>query len=201
MGKGADGLEATLEYSILALEAERVIARYIGSPAAIAYNRSIVRASLESLEADSMLGGPEEPVDRLNWIASTEQPLAGVVLRLPAGWVYEPDGPLACEGLPSAHVVRAASPVGNHALSLRLAIWQAAPMEATAAAALCAPGRRRPESAEYGRQLSWLGTTYAVEGEFLAAGGGLLQIEAAAPIEQRQDVADLLRAWREQLRR
>ena len=52
------GRPVQMEYAIVSVEDEHVVARYVGPPDLLAFNRSILRASLESLETDPLRTAP-----------------------------------------------------------------------------------------------------------------------------------------------
>jgi hypothetical protein len=56
-----------MEYAVLDLGPEKLVARFVGPTAAMAFNASVVRASLASLEGRRLLGTNLDPVEQLEW--------------------------------------------------------------------------------------------------------------------------------------
>jgi hypothetical protein len=59
--------EVRMEYAVLDLGPEKLVARFVGPTAAMAFNASVVRASLASLEGRRLLGTNLDPVEQLEW--------------------------------------------------------------------------------------------------------------------------------------
>jgi S1-C subfamily serine protease len=193
-GTFADGAPARVEYTVIDLGQEKLLARYLGPPNQLAYNASVYRASLASVEADVLrretgpIAGPASwvPVDAGRATIS----LVGLVL--PAGWVQEPIGPAPCPGLPPSSEVVAASPAGDFARSLRASIVRRPGLSASEASAACGSSTEA-EPDRYTRQVVSFGTRYVVEGRFLPTGqGDLVQIETLAPLEHQAALHDVL---------
>jgi S1-C subfamily serine protease len=185
------------EFVIADLGKEKVVARYAGPPEAIAFNLSLVRASLASLEAEPLLRSEVRAplVARLE--AVPPAPPSVPVLRVPAGWVTEAVAPAACRGLPRADWALTASPEGDFTVSLRAAWWSRAPAPPEPAAAACrAPGGA--PSATYAVQRPRFDVAFVANGTFVAVGPALLRLELEAPAEKQAFVKELLRAWLEQ---
>ncbi|HZM51035.1 MAG TPA: hypothetical protein VFE68_11100, partial [Vicinamibacteria bacterium] len=117
-------------------------------------------------------------------------------MMMPPGWSREPEPQTACRGLAAPEAVLQASPEGDFTVSLRAA-WRSvsggrSPEQAAAACGL----RREPaRAASYALRSERMGVTYAIEGTFVAAGDGLLQLEMVAPVAKEPFVRDLYSAW------
>ena len=58
---GVDGGRRTMEYRIVSLGSDWIVARYEGTAEAMAFNRSVLKASLESIEVDPLLRAEVQP--------------------------------------------------------------------------------------------------------------------------------------------
>jgi len=193
------GLEAKIEYAILENGPEKVVLRYIGSAEAVAYNRSVLKESLQSVGVVSLLGspvdGPLAPA-RISWEpVDLPIPSAPSVI-FPRGWDEESSAPFPCRGLPAIDSAMAASPPGDFRISLRAAWWGVGADSASAARA-CSERAGRHGPSSYAYAVEYLGVRYAVSGAFTESGEGLLQLEAVSPVEAEAHVADLTRAFLE----
>ena len=187
-------LPPEISYVILDVGKEKVVAAYAGSPDQAAFNRSVLDRWLASLEADALLTAEvRAPLPTaLERVALGSAP----VMMMPPGWSREPAAPSPCRGLPSPEAVLQASPEGDFTVSLRAAWWPASrgqsPEQALAA---CGLPRDAERPATYALRSARLGVTYAIEGVFVAAGEGLLQLEMMAPVAKEPYVRDLFAAW------
>jgi S1-C subfamily serine protease len=198
-----DGTAARMEYTVIEAGGERLLARYVGPAAQVAYNASVFRTSLASIEADVLRREPlgTQPPD--GWepspAARPGSPLSGLVV--PSGWIYEPVGAAACAGLPVPADGVSAAPKADFARVLRASVLAAADLPPSAAAAACGtpvadlPGR-------YRRQVEWFGTRYQVEGQFVRVDGQrLIQLEAVAPFDGSTSLQDLFAVWMDHVAR
>jgi len=194
--RGGGGEKGTddLEYAIVDLGREKLVARFVGPTAAVAFNRSILRASLRSLEGERLLTAEVAgPFSARFEMVALDVPDAPAV-PLPSGWVREPGTPSAIRGLSEPDASVAASPEGDFTVSLQASWWRGAALAPEAAAAARSGRRGSLGPASYAVTSDRLGVPYAVEGVFLSAGGGLLQLEIAAPVA-KPPVPELLSAW------
>jgi hypothetical protein len=189
-GKAADDPDAGMHYAILDLGGELLIARYVGSTEQLAYNESVFRDSLLSLEGQPLMTGELIPVDTLEWSAA---PSGQSSVPLPAGWVVEPGAPSPCRGLPQASAIAAAYPPGDVTLALRAAIWNAGSLVPEQAAACSSP---RGAAASYASRAEWLGVSYSIEGVFGRLDSGqIAQLEVISPAQKGPVARALLAAW------
>jgi S1-C subfamily serine protease len=191
-----------LEYAVLDLGQEKLVARFAGSGLNVAYNRAALRGSLESLEADRLLteevGAPAtvrpEPV-------ALSHPRAPTVF-LPAGWTREGAAGSVPPVLLEPDAGAAASPEGDFTVACRVLWWEATGVTPERAAAARAGRRSRTTRADpaaagtYRLREERLGVAYDVDGAFWRTGAGLLQLEVGAPAAKAAFVADLLPALR-----
>lgn len=190
-----DGTPARLEYGIVDLGSEKVVVRVIGPPYQLAYNASVLRAALQQLEADPLRRAGQPAAGAITWAArraSSGTPVDGV--PVPAGWVAEAAGPLACEGLPSPSDAVTASPPTDFTIALRAGFIPRAPLAARDAASAC--GAAGGDESAYSSDFSFLGVRYHLEGRFRAVGtNGLLQLEWVAPADQAPAVSRAIGDW------
>lgn len=179
----ARGAEAEIDYAVVDLGREKLVARFTGPPPAVAYNRAVLREALESLEGDRLLvaevGAPL--VVGLEAFALPHPRAPAIVL--PAGWTREGASGTALSALRPAEAGAAASPPGDFTVACRALWWEAVGL---------APGQGQP----YRRREDRLGVAYEIEGAYLAQGAGLLLLEVQAPQVKRSFVEGLLPVWR-----
>ena len=187
------GADVRMEYAVLDVGGEKVVARYVGPPSHVAFNSSVLRASLRTLEAEALRSPGRERAGAPAWKAA--EPRGTPLDRVPVGegWVREPVVPYACPGLPGPVEVISQSPPGNFALALR-AGWLKGVGDPAAAAGACGGGSA--DDAGYERQVEALGTRYLVIGRFLALpGGDVLQLEGSAPVVESATLRATVAAW------
>jgi len=187
--------DVMMDYAVLDLGAEKLIARYVGPAEAMAFNEGVLRESLRSLQAERMLAAGPVPTDEVEWsgvpgLASHD------IVPMPAGWVIEPGRPSTCPGLRQPVSTASASPLRDFTLVLRAAAWPDGSVDPASAAAACSSRRGPLGDASYSMRDNWLGVTYAVEGVFLRVGGRqVVQLEVLSTVEQSARAKDLLDAW------
>jgi S1-C subfamily serine protease len=197
-GTMADGSAARMEFAIVEFGREKVVLRYIGPAALMAYNASVFRASLTSLEVEALRREPPQPIQPASWAVS---PLArqGTTLAdrtLPTGWVHEPVGAMPCGNLPAAAEQIGASPVADFTRVLRLSVIDAAGLAAKDAASACRTSGSSLDPTRYERDVEWLGVRFKAVGAFVpATTGRLIQVEAVAPADLASGVRDWVTAW------
>jgi hypothetical protein len=184
-----------MEYAISSVGQERIIARYVGPADTVAYNRSVLRRSLESLQASPLL------------VQALAAPLTGAferasfgadgapVVSAPVGWLAEPTPQPAVQGLPAPDAAASWSPKSDFTVLLRCSWWRTAPMTAPYAAAAVMAGRGAPNLMEYEYTEDELGIPRVTAGSFVDAGGGLLLFELRAPAAKIPFVRDLFLQW------
>ena len=195
-GTQADGTPVRLEYAVAQVGEEKIVARFVGPPHQLAYNASIVRAALKTIEVDPLRAPARGLAAPAAW-APRAVPRGNALDRvpLPAAWIVEPAGPLACAGVQSPADAVSASPAGDFAVALRAGWITAAAMGPQQAAAACGTPAADDQSS-YAREFAFLGTRYVVQGRFAAAdGGGLVQLEWSAPADQAAAARALFAAW------
>lgn len=156
-------------YRILSTGAEWIIARYVAPSDRVAFNRAVLRASLDSIEVEPLLRGEPRPP---RWRPG---------IPLPEGWIPEPD--------PAANVAVVTSPE-NFAISARYAVWEGASATAIMADLQLPPDR------SYKRSRSVAGVNQVLLGQMLPTTQGAIQIELVGPQEHEKSLAQWLREWR-----
>jgi len=195
--EGEGGFEAKIEYAIFGNGLEKVVLRYVGSAEAVAFNRSVLKASLQSATVVSLLGSPvERPLapEELSWEPVDLPAPSAPSVVLPRGWDEEASAPFPCRGLSAIESAIAVSPPGDFRISLRAAWWGLGP-DAVSAARACSDRAGSLGASSYGYTVEYLGVGYAVLGAFTENDAGLLQLEVVAPVQTSAFVSELARFW------
>jgi trypsin-like peptidase len=187
-GSSPEGDPLELGYAIVDLGAEKVVARYAGPPAQVAFNRSVFVGSLQSLEADPLLTAEVSGTTAPSFDGLTLPDPARPSADLPAGWYQEPGEFSACTGLPPPDGTVAFSPEGDFTVSVRLGWWRSAAREQAAAACGAARGLYRLRTER-------LGLVGVAQGSFLARADGVWGVELAAPAAKESFLRERFRAW------
>jgi S1-C subfamily serine protease len=196
-GTWQDGTPARMEFAVVDLGQEKILARYVGPPNLIAYNASTFRASLASIAADVLRKGGGTGTRSFGWAPALGSSASSRLSRLPvpAGWIQEPDGPLPCEGLQEASDVIAASPPGDFTQSVRAGLIRQPGVSAARAAAACGTVFDDDPS-HYQRAVVSLGARQFVEGRFLQVGPDeVLHYEVTGPVEHQAPLREVLAQW------
>ena len=192
----AAGLDASqnirMDYAVLDLGPEKLVARYVGSPEQVAFNESVVRESLFSLQVQRFVPDERIALEKLEWSTQNERSMVPV----PAGWSVEPGRPSPCSGLPQPAGFTAAFPPHDFTLMIRAAVWRGGEVVPDAAASACSSRRGSVEGASYASRGAWLGTTYVAEGAFVRVGSNqVVQLEVLATEERAALARALLATW------
>ena len=195
-GTAADtGQEVGMDYAVLDLGSEALIARYVGPEEAIAFNASVLRDSLVSLEAQEIRAAALPSIDALEWSTVTPPGGQGEV-PVPSGWVVEPGEPLSCAGLPRPDAVVAAFAPRDFTMALRVAVWAEGSVAPDAAALTCSPRRGSLGGASYVSRAEWMGTRYSIEGVIVRLGARrFAQVEVVSTEDRASSARVLLSAW------
>ncbi|HZM93596.1 MAG TPA: trypsin-like peptidase domain-containing protein [Vicinamibacterales bacterium] len=184
-----------MQYGVLDLGAEKLVARYVGSAEQIAYSESVFRDSLLSLDGQRLTTGPLPPVEKLVWSLPSAA-VSQLNLPLPAGWTIEPAAPSQCMGLPRATVAATAYPERDVTVALRAAVWDATSIVPESAASACSSRRGSSGATSYALVAEWLGVSYSIEGAFVRLGQRqAVQLEVIAPGQKVQFARALLAEW------
>jgi len=189
------GPATTMEYVLLDLGAEKIVARYVGPRPDVAFNRGALRRSLTSLEVDSLLTRPlDAPVSAA--FSPARLPHAGAPsLPVPSTWVAERVGPAPCPSLPAPDSALSASPDGDFTVAFRAAWWRSLALTPEQAAAACTSGWPAPHPRQYVLHQDRLGVPQATEGVFVLRHDGMVRLEVEAPVPKLPLVRELFRAW------
>jgi S1-C subfamily serine protease len=191
VGTAPDGRPFAIEYSIVDLGREKLVASYSGPPDDIAFNLSLIRGSLRTLEAQRLLTREvRAPFRAVFEPVPYPGPAAGDV-PMPAGWVSEPTTSASCEPPGGAGAGLAASPPGDFTVVLRVLVFDSATVTSERLAAECAgqPGRATA------RRSRRLGADLVTRSVVLSSGEVVLLLEAEAPEAKATVVAELFDAW------
>jgi len=214
-GVGTDRVDRRfrVEYAIVEIAGEKVVARFLGPADAVAFNLGLVRRSLRSLEAAPLLatlplrsvaGEGDAILERATFVNGE----GGVVV--PRAWPREPATQSACEALPPADAGLLVRHPADYTLVLRALRWGAAGPSLTRALADC--GARLSQSSQaagegaadaghpaYAFRLDRLGVPVAVLGALVERGGETLLLELEAPMAKLSIVEELYTRWVRQL--
>jgi S1-C subfamily serine protease len=184
--------DARMDYAVLDLGPEKIVARYVGPSERVAFNESVLRESLSSLQAQRFVPDNGISVQKLEWSGQNGR---GVV-PVPTGWNVEPGSPAPCSGLPQPARFLSAFPAHDFTLVLRAAVWEGGEIVPDVASAACSSQRGSVTGASYASRGVWLGTPYVFEGAFVRVGSKqVVQLEVMAT-EQRAELARaLLATW------
>lgn len=191
-GTTADGKPFRVEYAMLDLGREKVVARYLGPPDDMAFNLSLVRRSLEGLEATRLLTDEVRAPLKVAF-EPVQYPGAAVgAVSLPAGWVSEPAASASCERARAAEAGLAASPPGDFTVVFRALRWPRSAIMPQELARTCgAP----PGGTTYTRRSERLGVVTSTWGAVVARGEEILLLEAEAPEAKLPFVRDAFETW------
>lgn len=195
VGTGADpSREIRMDYALLELGAEKLVARYVGPVEAMAFNEGVLRDSLSSLQGQPFNPPPLPPVESLAWSTVADGSGRGG-LQVPTGWTLEPGRPAACPGLAEPRTAATASPPQDATIALRAAIWPGG-VTPEAAARACSSRRGTAGPASYTTTANWLGLSYLIEGTFVqGASGQVVQLEVLATEQRSAFAKALLAIW------
>lgn len=174
-GRSGDGTPFQVEYAVLDLGREQVVARYLGSPLDVAFNLGLLRRSLESLAAVPLLteevrGAPTLTFER----SGLDVPV------WPSGWTTEPTSRSSCTSLPPPRAGVAASPTGDFTVVFRALTFDSFQHSRDELAHACGagPGTVGPT---WARASDRLGVSLAHWGVLVERDGDVLLLEAEAP--------------------
>jgi len=189
------GQETRMDFAILDLGSEKVIARYVGAAEAMAFNESVVRQSLASLQAQRFMGRTPVPVEGLEWV-TTPGSNGQQGVPLPTGWMTAPIGPSPCPGLPRPSTVTAAFLPEDFTFVSRVAVWLTDGIVPDTAASACSPQRGALGNFSYTSRTEWLGVSYVVEGAFVRVGQQqVAQLEVLSTDQNRAFASQWLATW------
>ena len=196
IGRARSG-ETQMVYALFDRGAEKILLRYEGPAHTVAFNRSVLMQSLESVSAEPLLTSEVTralPVDGARWESRLLPAPSAPAIITPARFSVEISAPFACQGLPPVESALAASPEGDFTVSLRVG-WWADLLDSSSAAAACSQQAGGFGDASYFYTFDWLAVRYVVEGVFIADTRGTLQLELVAPESKQLLARELALTW------
>jgi V8-like Glu-specific endopeptidase len=211
VGTDASGRRFRVEYAIVDLASEKVVARYLGPADALAFNLGLLRRSLRSLSAGPLL--VKLPLRSV--AASRDAALESATFTngeggavVPRAWSREPANLAACEALPPADAGLLVRHPADYTLVLRALRWGGGGPSLVRALSDC--GAQRSGSSRSGDRASGSGPGYAfrvdrlgvavgVRGELVERGGETLLLELEAPLAKLPIVEELYAGWVKQV--
>jgi hypothetical protein len=185
-----------VEYAILDVRGEIVVARYLGPPDALAFNLGLVRRSLETLEAGRLRTAEVSRALSPALEAASLPGVEGGRVAMPSGWSLEPSAASACSIAPPADTGLLASPQGDFTVVLRALRFPArAPAVAEALRSCGAPFESAGATATYAGQFDLLGVPTEARGVLLEREGEGLLLEMQAPVAKVPFVEKLYDRW------
>jgi hypothetical protein len=185
-----------VEYAILSLKGEAVVARYVGPPDAVAFNLGLLRRSLETLEAAPLLAAEVSRPLAPAFAPVTLPGVEGGRVAMPSGWSLEPAATSVCTVVPPAGSGLAATPQGDYTVVLRALRWPAgAPGIAEALGSCGAPFQAAGSAASYAARFNRLGTPTEALGVLVRREGETLLLEMEAPVAKAEFVETLYDRW------
>jgi hypothetical protein len=183
-----------MDYAVMELGPEKLVARYVGPAEAMAFNESVLRESLLGLQGQRFAPADLPPADKVTWSTMVDAAGRGV-LPVPAGWVLEPGRPGPCRGMPAPSMVASAFPAHDASVVVRAAVWPAE-VEPDAAARACSSRRGSLGASSYASTTAWLGMSYVIEGAFTRMGSSqVVQLEILATEPRSAFARALLGIW------
>jgi hypothetical protein len=182
-----------VEYAVVGVAGEALLARWIGEADAVAFNRGALRRTLGSLDPEP-LRDPDIP------LAAALEPLR---LRggppqlpgLPTGWLDEPLRQAPCPAIAVPDSGRAARWPGDFRVVVRVSWWREAGGSAGETARLCSSQASGLGGGSWSLPGERLGSHFAREGLFLEREGGLLLLEVETPVEHAEAVRPVAADW------
>lgn len=187
-----------MEYALVALGREKLLARYLGPADAVAFNLSVLRDSLASIDARPLLLAEIARPLKLglrDWVETALPHPGSPHILLPVSWVQEAAAPFPCAGLAVPDSALTASPAGDFTVSFRAAWWKDSPEGEARPPSACSPERGRLGARSYAYETRFLGMAYHVEGVFVTLGESELQLEAVAPKDKFPFLEETFEAW------
>ena len=199
VGTDRDGRRFRVEYAIVDLGREKVVARYLGPADALAFNLGLLRRSLRSLEAAALpLGMPRRPQGEVPLEQAAFSNGDGAVVA-PRAWPREPATQAACRALASSDAGLLVRHPADYTVVLRALRWSGTDASLRAALARCdaRPGRAASAASDgvYEFRFDRLGVAVGVRGTLLRHDGGSVLLELEAPLAKLELAEDLYARW------
>ncbi len=193
-GTMSDGKPFRVEYALLDVSGEKVVARYLGGADDVAFNLGLLRRSLEGLEAVPLLTDEIRvaPEVALESVAFPGESLRS--LLMPVDWTREPGSTSSCQAAPGTSPGLAASPLGDFTVVFRALSWDPLAGSLAELANQCGagPGTIGPT---FARGRGRLGVSMALWGVLLEHDGRVILLEAEAPEAKLPLLRDAFVSW------
>lgn len=180
------GVRLALEYVVGRVGDERFVARYELPADLAAYNRSVLRASLQSLHVTRFLMLPVDRPLRIELEPAKLDPGHGPEIRMPEGWRLEAVVPFDLAELPPPDVLLSASPEQDYTVSFTAYRWGS-----RSAAAALAVGQGMPQESGTVDH----GVSYRLRRAFVPDGGAIVLLECRAPESKDEFVRNACLTW------
>lgn len=192
-GSTPEGRKFRVEYALLDLGREKIVARFAGPPDDMAFNLGLIRRALEGLEATPLLTDEIRAPLRVAFEPVAYPGAAAGGVPLPAGWNPEPAVlSSVCGELPPPETGLAASPPGDFTVVFRALRWGSSAMAATQWARACeAP----PGGTRYAHRSERLGVVVATLGAIVSRGEDVVLLEGEAPEAKLPFVREAFERW------
>lgn len=179
------GRRQAIEYVVMRVGNERVLARYELPEELAAYNRSVLRRSLESLQVTRFLMLSLSKPLEVELEAANLDVQGALPVAMPRGWRQEPVFPDLPEDLPTAEGLLAGSPVNDYTVSFVVYYWnyRVAPLDVA----------RQGSPREL--QVRRYGVSYWSRRSFFPATEGLALLECRAPVAKTEFVREACLVW------
>jgi S1-C subfamily serine protease len=197
-GERKDGTPFRVDYALLGLGAEKVVARVLGPPDELAFNLSLVRRVLETLAASPLLTDEVGAPLKTRFEPAPYPGAAEGSVFLPSGWSREPASYATCPVIPATDAGVATSPAGDFTVILRVLRWRSGAFSPEELARACGPSAETG-GATYARRFDRLGVVIGAWGTFGTRGDEVLLLEAEAPEAKLPFVRDLYLEWTRQV--
>jgi hypothetical protein len=172
------------EYTLINLRNERILARYDLPADMAAYNRSVLRKSLESLQASQFLMHSVSAPLKADMEPVRLPDPGAPTIPLPKEWTRESLLEESPAILPSPDSALSASPSSDYTVSFNAFWWRAAPQGA------------QGTYGSYESQAEVHGAAHTFAGDFFEMEEGLLLLECRAPEAKRPFIQELCTAWK-----
>jgi hypothetical protein len=202
-GTDASGRPFRTEYAIVDRGKEKIVARYLGPPDAVAFNLGLIRRSLGSLEAAPMLldASSRAVAATVSAFEDVSFPEGEGRVLAPAGWPREPASHAGCGPLPPPENGLAASHLLDYTMVLRVLRWPTGAPGLDEAVRGCdregrrAAGAPAADEPRYAFRFERLGVPIETRGRLIRRGTETLLLELEAPVAKLPIVESLYGSW------
>ena len=180
-----EGRRYAVEYLVIRVGDERIVARYEAQEELAAFNRSLLRQSLESVEVTRFLMLPlKKPLQATMETARFAVHGAPEIV-MPGGWHREPVSKALPDGLPVPDDLLSASPTNDYTVTFAAYFWRS---ESAAGSAARDPGPLEQTVVRHGLE-------YWSRSIPVPAGAGVVLLECRAPTPKADLVREACLDW------